>query len=104
MNLAVLPGDCYGFIGPNGAGKTTTLRAVVGVMDFDEGEIRIAGHDVRREPIACKAVTAYIPDNPTFINFSPACSISISLRISSTWPTARKKSGVTPARLRLRSI
>lgn len=69
MNLAVLPGDCYGFIGPNGAGKTTTLRAVVGVMDFDEGEIRIAGHDVRREPIACKAVTAYIPDNPDIYQF-----------------------------------
>lgn len=69
MNLSVLPGDCYGFIGHNGAGKTTTLRAVVGVMDFDEGEISIAGHDIRREPLACKAVTAYIPDNPDVYQF-----------------------------------
>ena len=69
MNLTVLPGDCYGFIGPNGAGKTTTLRAVVGVMDFDEGEIHIAGHDIRRDPIACKSVTAYIPDNPDIYQF-----------------------------------
>ncbi len=69
MSLMVLPGDCYGFIGPNGAGKTTTLRAVAGVMDFDEGEIRITGHDIRREPIACKSVTAYIPDNPDIYQF-----------------------------------
>ncbi len=69
MNLTVMPGDCYGFIGPNGAGKTTTLRAVVGVMEFDEGEIRVAGHDIRREPLACKSVMAYIPDNPDIYQF-----------------------------------
>ena len=38
-------------------------------MDFDEGEIRITGHDIRREPIACKSVTAYIPDNPDIYQF-----------------------------------
>ena len=57
-------GDIYGFIGHNGAGKTTTIRAVVGVMDFDEGEIEINGISVKKDPVACKAITAYIPDNP----------------------------------------
>ena len=57
-------GDIYGFIGHNGAGKSTTIRAVVGVLDFTEGEIYIDGHSVKAEPIACKSVTAYIPDNP----------------------------------------
>ena len=64
LTLQVEAGDIYGFIGHNGAGKTTTIRAVVGVMDFDGGEIEINGVSLRQDPIACKAVTAYIPDNP----------------------------------------
>jgi len=64
VSLAVMPGDIYGFIGHNGAGKSTTIRAVVGVLDFTDGEIFIDGHSVKAEPLACKRVTAYIPDNP----------------------------------------
>ena len=64
VSLTVEGGDIYGFIGHNGAGKSTTIRAVVGVLDFTEGEIYIDGHSVKDEPIACKRVTAYIPDNP----------------------------------------
>ena len=64
VNLTVESGDIYGFIGHNGAGKSTTIRAVVGVLDFTEGEIFIDGHSVKTEPIECKKVTAYIPDNP----------------------------------------
>ena len=64
VTLSVMSGDIFGFIGHNGAGKSTTLRAVVGVLDFSEGEITIDGHSVRDEPMACKRVTAYIPDNP----------------------------------------
>ena len=64
VTLCVECGDIYGFIGHNGAGKSTTIRAAVGVLDFTEGEIRIDGHSVKDEPIACKRVTAYIPDNP----------------------------------------
>jgi len=64
LNLEIESGDIYGFIGPNGAGKTTTIKAVVGIMDFDYGEITIDGHSVKKEPILCKSITAYIPDNP----------------------------------------
>ena len=64
VSLRVMSGDIYGFIGHNGAGKSTTIRAVVGVLDFSEGEIFIDGHSVKEEPMACKRVTAYIPDNP----------------------------------------
>ena len=64
LTLSVADGDIYGFIGHNGAGKSTTIKSVVGVLDFDEGEIRIDGHDVKREPLLCKQATAYIPDNP----------------------------------------
>lgn len=62
--LSVESGDIFGFIGHNGAGKSTTIRAVVGVMDFDEGTIEIDGHNVKTEPLECKKITAYIPDNP----------------------------------------
>ena len=64
VNLTVESGDIYGFIGHNGAGKSTTIRAVVGVLDFTEGEILIDGHSVKTEPLECKKITAYIPDNP----------------------------------------
>lgn len=57
-------GDIYGFIGHNGAGKSTTLKAVCGVLAFEDGEIFIDGHSVKKEPVFCKGITAYIPDNP----------------------------------------
>ena len=64
VNLNVEAGDIFGFIGHNGAGKSTTIRAVVGVLEFEEGEILIDGRSIREDPLACKRVTAYIPDNP----------------------------------------
>ncbi len=64
VTICVEAGDIFGFIGHNGAGKSTTIRAVVGVLDFTEGEIWVDGHSVKAEPMECKKVTAYIPDNP----------------------------------------
>ena len=64
LSLEVKAGDIYGFIGHNGAGKTTTLRAVVGVLDFEEGDIIIDGVSIKKDALACKKITAYIPDNP----------------------------------------
>lgn len=69
LSLHVQPGEIYGFIGHNGAGKTTTLRAIAGVLDFAEGRIIIDGHDIRREPVAAKKVTAFLPDNPDLYEF-----------------------------------
>ena len=64
LNLTVKDGEIYGFIGHNGAGKSTTIKAVVGAMAFNEGEIYIDGKSVKRDPLGCKSVTAYVPDNP----------------------------------------
>ena len=69
LSLHIAPGEIYGFIGHNGAGKTTTLRSVAGIQQFDKGEILIAGHSVRTEPLECKRVLAYIPDNPDLYDF-----------------------------------
>ena len=69
LTLHIAPSEIYGFIGHNGAGKTTTLRSVAGIQQFDKGEILIAGHSVRTEPLECKRVLAYIPDNPDLYDF-----------------------------------
>ena len=69
LSLHVPAGEICGFIGHNGAGKTTTLRAVAGVMSFTQGSIVIDGHDIRTQPVAAKAVTAFLPDNPDLYEF-----------------------------------
>ena len=69
LTLHVQPGEIYGFIGHNGAGKTTTLRAVAGVMDFTEGAITIDGHNIKKDPVGAKRVTAFLPDNPDLYEF-----------------------------------
>lgn len=69
LSLTVHPGDIYGFIGSNGAGKTTTIKAIVGIHDFDKGTITVDGKNVRRDPVACKQIMAYIPDNPDLYEY-----------------------------------
>ena len=69
LSLHIAPGEIYGFIGHNGAGKTTTLKAAVGILQFDAGEITIGGHSIQDDPIACKKMLAYIPDNPDLYEF-----------------------------------
>ena len=69
LSLHIAPGEIYGFIGHNGAGKTTTLKAVVGILQFDKGEVFIKGESIRKNPLACKQKTAYIPDNPDLYEF-----------------------------------
>ena len=69
LTLHIRRGEIYGFIGHNGAGKTTTLKSVVGILDFDEGEILIDGRSIRKSPMECKRLIAYIPDNPDLYDF-----------------------------------
>lgn len=78
ISLKVNDGEIFAFIGHNGAGKTTTLKSIVGILDFEEGDILINGKSIKKDPIACKKEMAYVPDNPDlyenmkaidFINF-----------------------------------
>ena len=69
LALHIRPGEIYGFIGHNGAGKTTTIKACCGIMSFDEGEIYIDGKNVKTQPLECKRVLSYIPDNPDLYDF-----------------------------------
>ena len=69
LSLHIESGNIYGFIGHNGAGKTTTLKAIVGIMNFDSGDILIDGKSIKKDALACKKIMAYIPDNPDLYEY-----------------------------------
>ena len=78
VSFEVKEGEIFAFIGHNGAGKTTLIKSICGILDFEEGEILINGKSIKAEPIECKKIMAYIPDDPElyedmraikFINF-----------------------------------
>lgn len=64
ISLKVKDGEIFGFIGHNGAGKTTLIKAIVGIHDFEEGDIVIDSVSMKENPLKCKETIAYIPDNP----------------------------------------
>lgn len=69
LSLEIQGGDIYGFIGHNGAGKTTTIKAVAGILEFEQGSIYIDNVSIKEDPIGCKMKMAYIPDNPDIYEF-----------------------------------
>ena len=78
ISFTVNDGEIFEFIGHNGAGKTTTIKSIVGILDFEQGDILINGKSIKKQPIECKKEMAYVPDNPDlyenmkaidFINF-----------------------------------
>lgn len=69
LSLHIKAGEVCGFIGHNGAGKTTTLKSVAGILQFDKGEIYIAGKSIKEYPLECKKTIAYIPDNPDLYDY-----------------------------------
>lgn len=78
ISFNVEDGSIFAFIGHNGAGKTTLIKSIMGIHDFDSGEILINGKSIKDNPIECKKMMSYVPDNPDlyenmkaidFINF-----------------------------------
>lgn len=64
VSFAVNDGDVFAFIGHNGAGKTTLIKSIVGIHDFDSGDILIDGMSIKKQPVECKKLMAFVPDNP----------------------------------------
>ena len=78
VSFKINNGEIFAFIGHNGAGKTTMIKSIMGILDFEEGNILIDGKSIKEEPLECKRIMAYVPDNPDlyenmkaiqFINF-----------------------------------
>lgn len=63
VTFSCYAGEIVGLLGHNGAGKSTTLKCLEGMLPYEEGEIRIDGHDVKKEPIAAKAHMGFVTDN-----------------------------------------
>ena len=64
VSFDVNDGEIFAFIGHNGAGKTTLIKSIVGIHDFDEGDILINGNSIKKDQIKCKKDMAFVPDNP----------------------------------------
>ena len=69
LSLTVQNGQICAFIGHNGAGKTTTLKAIAGILNFEQGEIKIDGIDIKKNPMEAKRILAYLPDNPDLYEY-----------------------------------
>lgn len=69
LNLEIEDGDLFAFVGLNGAGKSTTIKALVGILPFEEGTIKVDGIDIKSDPINVKKTLAYVPDNPEVYSF-----------------------------------
>ncbi len=69
LSFKVESGDICAFVGPNGAGKTTTLKAICGILDFENGDILIDGLSIKTNPLECKKKLAYLSDNPDLYEF-----------------------------------
>ena len=78
ISFKIESGEIFAFIGHNGAGKTTMIKSIMGILDFEEGDILVDNKSIKEEPIECKKIMAYVPDNPDlyenmkaidFINF-----------------------------------
>ena len=71
MSIEIKSGEIYGFIGHNGAGKTTTIKCSCGLLEFEQGEIYVDGISVKENPLECKKILSYLPDNPDLYDFMP---------------------------------
>ncbi|HLZ58865.1 MAG TPA: ABC transporter ATP-binding protein [Ktedonosporobacter sp.] len=62
LNLAVQPGEFYGFLGPNGAGKSTTIKMMVGLLRPSSGSVWVGGIDVWNDPLRARALMGVLPE------------------------------------------
>ena len=78
ISFKIEGGEIFAFIGHNGAGKTTMIKCIMGILDFEEGNILVDNKSIKEEPLECKRIMAYVADNPDlyenmkaidFINF-----------------------------------
>ena len=69
LSLTINDGDLCAFVGLNGAGKSTTIKAIMGILPFEEGTILVNGKNIKTDSIEIKKMMAYVPDNPEVYAF-----------------------------------
>lgn len=67
ISFEVHRGEVFGFLGPNGAGKTTTIKALLGLIKPDAGDLRVLGYPVKSP--SWRAKVGYMPEHPTFYDY-----------------------------------
>ncbi len=82
IDFEVLPGECFGFLGPNGAGKTTTMKAIYGLAEMDEGELRVLGLDARRQRRELNARIGVVPQEE---NLDPDLTVRENLVVHASY-------------------
>jgi len=97
LDLAVAPGELYGFLGPNGAGKTTTIRILAGLLRPTEGTVRIAGLDHTTAPRELKSIVGLVPDTPPLYEYLTGRQY-VAL-VASLWRVGRRERDERAARL-----
>ncbi len=85
LSLHIQKGEIYGFIGHNGAGKTTTIKAATGILAFNDGEIYIDGVSMKNDPLSCKKLLAYIPDNPDLYEYMTGAQCQTRIIRTMVW-------------------
>jgi ABC-2 type transport system ATP-binding protein len=106
ISFTVHEGEVVGFLGPNGAGKTTTMRIVTGIFPPTSGTVRVAGHDLVAEPLACRQAVGYFPEHaPYYAELRVAEYLRFVARLKRL-PAARRAGAVDAvlAALDLRSV
>jgi ABC-2 type transport system ATP-binding protein len=78
VSFTVRPGEPTAYLGPNGAGKSTTVKIIAGLLRPGEGEVRVCGHDVAREPLEAKRRLGYVPDSASlYATLTPQEQLSL---------------------------
>ena len=103
VDLAVRPGEVYGFIGPNGAGKTTTMRILVDVLRPSSGTVRVLGSDPRAGGADLRARIGYLPGELAMDGRSDVASwLDFQTRIHraapGAWRPYAERLGLDPSR------
>lgn len=75
VSLTVEKGDVFGFIGPNGAGKSTTIRAMLGFLKYDNGQINILGMDSIKDRERILTQVGYMPSEAWFYDSMKVCEV-----------------------------
>jgi ABC-2 type transport system ATP-binding protein len=69
LSLNIRQGEIFGLLGPNGSGKSTTLKMLLGLVQPDEGSVKVLGIDAKQDPVAIKRLVGYAPETPRIYEF-----------------------------------